>query len=74
MTFPNLIIYKQKQDAGGSTFAEIIMRHIETLVIPAAPLKPKLYVRYVREVIIEWTHNEQELIRFKERLKELLRQ
>lgn len=28
-----------------------------------------LYIRYVDDVLIEWTHSEQELVRFKEKPK-----
>lgn len=53
-----------------STFTEVIMQLTENSVIPIAPFKLKLYIRYINAVLTEWTHTKQELVRFKEKLKQ----
>lgn len=59
------------ESALSSAYMEILMQHIQNYITPVNPFKTKLYIRYVDSVLIEWTYNEQELVRFEEKLKQL---
>lgn len=41
-----------------STFTEIIMQQIEICIIPVTPFQLKLYIRYVVDLLTEWTYSE----------------
>ena len=51
--------------------ANLFMENLEELAMHSAPLKPSLWMRYVDDTFVTWTHGEQSLQSFHTHLKQL---
>lgn len=51
--------------------ANIYMEHFELVALDSAPLRPKLWLRYVDDTFVIWPHNQTNLAHFLEHLNSI---